>query len=349
MSQPDLLTQLREARPVAPPELRERVRLVAAQATPPRRRITWRRAFVVVVPVAAAVVAAAVLLPGGNRPKQFRRAVAELTRRSRPDAGAAPTGPAPQASADPGASSSPSPSRSRIQKYSASLELRLRDAAAVSEATKQAVKIASSLSGYLTSVNVTAEGRTGYARPRAAHPGRARAAGGQPALRARDDRRRERLDPGSPGTGRRDRTADRAPPAPARLMARAAADRRHDQAHRRAHDPDRAPAARPRRDGAHRAVRDRPPPADDPPGPGAGASRPRPAARPRRHLPLGRDRRRLRTRARHAADPLLALRLARRPLGRRRGARSCCSANWGESARRRGTSARPPAARRTPG
>ena len=38
MSQPELIAQLREARPAAPPELRERVRLVAAEAPPPRRR-----------------------------------------------------------------------------------------------------------------------------------------------------------------------------------------------------------------------------------------------------------------------------------------------------------------------
>ena len=62
MSQRDLAHALREARPAAPPELRQRVRLIAAQsAEPPRRRITWRRALVVAVPVAAAVIAAGVL------------------------------------------------------------------------------------------------------------------------------------------------------------------------------------------------------------------------------------------------------------------------------------------------
>ena len=67
MSQPELIAVLREARPVAPPELRERVRLIAAEAAvPPRRRVTWRRAAVVLVPVAAAIVAAVVLLPRGG-------------------------------------------------------------------------------------------------------------------------------------------------------------------------------------------------------------------------------------------------------------------------------------------
>ena len=50
MSQPDdLLTQLREARPIAPAELREHVRRIAAEAAPRARgaRLTWRRALVV--------------------------------------------------------------------------------------------------------------------------------------------------------------------------------------------------------------------------------------------------------------------------------------------------------------
>src|SRR6266436_6353509 len=58
MSQPDLARTLRAARPVAPAELRKRVRLVAAQASTPRRQlVTWRRALVAVVVVGAAVAA----------------------------------------------------------------------------------------------------------------------------------------------------------------------------------------------------------------------------------------------------------------------------------------------------
>src|SRR5919206_1216528 len=58
MSQPDLVRVLRDVRPATPPELRERVRLVAAQAQPPRRQVvTWRRALLVAAVVAIAVVA----------------------------------------------------------------------------------------------------------------------------------------------------------------------------------------------------------------------------------------------------------------------------------------------------
>ena len=80
MSQPDLIAQLREARPVAPPEVRERVRLIAVEASvQPHRRITWRRAALVLVPVAAAIVAAVVVLPRSGS----ARCPTRPTRRSR--------------------------------------------------------------------------------------------------------------------------------------------------------------------------------------------------------------------------------------------------------------------------
>jgi len=69
MSQLDLLQELRDARPAAPAEVRERVRLLAAQA-PPQRRVTWRRAAIVLVPALAVVGAAAIVLPRGERNTQ---------------------------------------------------------------------------------------------------------------------------------------------------------------------------------------------------------------------------------------------------------------------------------------
>jgi len=57
MSQRDLVAELRAARVEAPPQVRERVRLVAAAAPAPLHRFTWRRAFVVAIPVAAAIAA----------------------------------------------------------------------------------------------------------------------------------------------------------------------------------------------------------------------------------------------------------------------------------------------------
>ena len=52
MSQRDLAAELRASRVAAPDEVRERVRLIAVDGTPPPRRFTWRRAFVVALPVA---------------------------------------------------------------------------------------------------------------------------------------------------------------------------------------------------------------------------------------------------------------------------------------------------------
>src|SRR5579885_920245 len=61
MSQRDLVAELRAAHVTAPAEVRERVRLIAADSAPPEpRRFTWRRALVVAVPVAAAVAASVV-------------------------------------------------------------------------------------------------------------------------------------------------------------------------------------------------------------------------------------------------------------------------------------------------
>ena len=151
--QPDLLSQLREARPLAPAELREHVRRIAAEAAPaPRRRLTWRRALVIAVPVAAVVAGAAIVLQGGGS----RRTIAGTPpfpprRPTQPPASPAPT------------TTIPAPSPNRVQRISMSLQLRVRNTQAVSDATKEAVSIARSLGGYPASLNVDAAGRTGYA------------------------------------------------------------------------------------------------------------------------------------------------------------------------------------------
>src|SRR5258705_12133639 len=66
MSQRDLTAELRGARITAPPELRQRVRLIAATDTTPTRRFTWRRALVVALPVAAAIAASIVFTRPSN-------------------------------------------------------------------------------------------------------------------------------------------------------------------------------------------------------------------------------------------------------------------------------------------
>ena len=74
MSQRDLVAELQAVRLSAPPELRERVRLIAAASADRPPRFTWRRVLVVALPVAAAIAATVVFTrPSHERtPKPMR-------------------------------------------------------------------------------------------------------------------------------------------------------------------------------------------------------------------------------------------------------------------------------------
>jgi hypothetical protein len=163
MSQPDLARTLRESRPAAPAELRERVRLIAAQASPPRRQlVTWRRSLVLAVVVGAAVAAGVI----ATRPSHQTTLV---ERQASPPSHFSATGSAAieklaPSTAPPAAT--PAPSAKRLQQYTASLELRVPTPAAVSRDTQRAVAIAKSLGGHLAFVNVDTGGTTGYAEIR---------------------------------------------------------------------------------------------------------------------------------------------------------------------------------------
>jgi hypothetical protein len=150
MSQRDPVAELRAAHVEAPPEVRERVRLIAAAAPAPPRRIAWRRALVVVVPVAAAVAATVVF----TRPTKHEQALsAEISGRPAriaPNVGAA-TDKAAKALAIP------SPSN-RVQKYDATLSLRVEHARDVSDGVKRALRIAASFGGYSSSVHAETQG-----------------------------------------------------------------------------------------------------------------------------------------------------------------------------------------------
>src|SRR5262249_2400186 len=76
--------------------------------------------------------------------------------------GAAAKAAAPSAS-DHAYRALPAPTLARPQRYSAAIELRLRDAAAVSAASKRATAIVAALGGFPSSLNVSAGGKTGYA------------------------------------------------------------------------------------------------------------------------------------------------------------------------------------------
>ena len=155
MSQRDLVAELRAAHVEAPPEVREHVRLVAAAAPAPPRRITWRRSLVVLVPVAAAIAAAIVF----TRPADHPRSAREIVRGPvtiAPNVGAATTDRAAKALAVP------SPSN-RVQTYGATLSLRVKDAHDVSDGVKRALRITTSLGGYSSSVHAETHGSTAFA------------------------------------------------------------------------------------------------------------------------------------------------------------------------------------------
>ena len=154
MSQRDLAAELRASRTTAPDEVRERVRLIAVAHTPPPRRFSWRRALVVALPVAAAVAASIVF----TRPDHERRAVdhgavaTQVERAAAPAAGSAKLAPI-----------TPAPPAGRVVNYDASLSLRVPTSNDVSTVVKRALRVASSLGGYPTSVHAETKAKSGTA------------------------------------------------------------------------------------------------------------------------------------------------------------------------------------------
>jgi hypothetical protein len=156
MSQPDLVTQLRAARPSAPDELRERVRLISERAPQPRRRVSWRLGAVLAFAAALAITAAIVATRGEDqRP-------AALTQGSPPTAKRAAGAEADSLQTMQGrAAALPAPTVSRLQRYRAYLELRVKSSGAVSNVTQRALSITRSLGGYPLGIHVDARGRAG--------------------------------------------------------------------------------------------------------------------------------------------------------------------------------------------
>src|SRR6185312_10781592 len=154
MSQRDLVAELRAAHVEAPPEVRERVRLIAAAAPAPPRRITWRRALVVAVPIAAAVAATLVIThPSSDKTTVVERSLGHLPSTVR-------EAPIPAATGSDSAAKAfavPSPTN-RVQKYDATLSLRVEHAGDVSDGVKRALRITTSYGGYSSSVHAETHG-----------------------------------------------------------------------------------------------------------------------------------------------------------------------------------------------
>jgi hypothetical protein len=171
MSQSDrerILEEIRISRIPASPELRDRVRAIAATPppTPPgrtvwRRELPWRRIALVAVPACLAVAAAAALSAGllesgnTNRPEAVRRGHTTTVFNEAQTAGPADTAtPAPAlksaGSGSAGGAAGLPATSGRAQLYEAELTLKIRD---LSAATKRALRLTHDFHGYVRSVD----------------------------------------------------------------------------------------------------------------------------------------------------------------------------------------------------
>jgi hypothetical protein len=179
MSQPDhdaILDEIRSAQITASPELRERVRGLAAAAPPAvppwqKRELPWRRWTLVLVPAAIAVALAASLAIGladsGKKGQLSAKGGAVASQRKAPPA-LPLTGPA-QDSANTGtpflpkaagkASSIPA-TQGRAQLYQTEVTLKVKD---LSSATKRALLLTRDFHGYVRSVDYGAGSDRGQA------------------------------------------------------------------------------------------------------------------------------------------------------------------------------------------
>ncbi|HYX77480.1 MAG TPA: hypothetical protein VE757_09925, partial [Gaiellaceae bacterium] len=157
---PELAAELRNARPVASTELRERVSEIAARERPaPRPRFSlppFRRLALVAVPAALAVAVGAALVHGlaSSGQNGQKAAPGPVSSGSTGSGGSALTHPrALQLEKTPGQPySAVAPSSARLQQYGAFLRLQVRDLGALSDTTKRAMRFARLVGGYVAYV-----------------------------------------------------------------------------------------------------------------------------------------------------------------------------------------------------
>jgi len=168
-----LLNEIRAARPVAPPELRERIRLVAAQepARAPllerlHQRLDLRRFLLVATPATLVVAFVTAGVIGLSRPDSGSDSgsaggapsTAVTAGAATPDDAtenldsSRESAPAPQSEA--GGAIAPSPGR--LQRFDAQLDLRVEDLDELSAATQRAMRVARSLGGHVQTVSYDA-------------------------------------------------------------------------------------------------------------------------------------------------------------------------------------------------
>jgi hypothetical protein len=160
MLSPELASELRAARPVASPGLRERMLEVAARERParePRFSLpSFRRLALVAVPAALAAAVGGALVHGlvSSGPNGQKAAPTPVRSGSSGSEGPAPAHPrALQLEKTPGQPySAVLPNSARLQQYGAYLRLQVEDLGGLSDATKRAMRFARLVGGYVAYV-----------------------------------------------------------------------------------------------------------------------------------------------------------------------------------------------------
>jgi Domain of unknown function (DUF4349) len=154
MPSPELALELRAARPVASPELRERVLAVANQEQPRRRRPAFpplRRLALVAVPAALAIAIGGAVVHGLLNPSALPHQTAVSGGRQR----AVPANPdVPEALRQNFTTIPTTPAR--LQQYGAALRVQVENRGELSDATRRAMRVARLLGGYVASVRYSA-------------------------------------------------------------------------------------------------------------------------------------------------------------------------------------------------
>jgi len=177
MTSPELMHELRASRPVAPTELRARIREIAAPETV-RARDLWsrfrfpvRRAALIAIPATAALAFASAGVLGITRsdvsPEVYQEALADKSSsEATPGPGYGEAAPAPSTNLSgqlaPGQDSAIGPTTERAQRVSATLTVEVADADAVSRAAQDALDLTRRLGGHVVSASV-ATGEEGSA------------------------------------------------------------------------------------------------------------------------------------------------------------------------------------------
>jgi flagellar basal body-associated protein FliL len=164
-SSPDLIQELRAARPAAPADLRARVRTISAEPSPTTRprRFPIRRPLFVALPVAAALALASAGVLGLAHSGRGSSTALHDQAVEKTGSGSAQLAPPSAGQRVHGALDSTAPqSTGRAQQVSATLTVEVKDSNGVSRAAQDALDLTRSLGGYVVSSSV-ATGEQGSA------------------------------------------------------------------------------------------------------------------------------------------------------------------------------------------